>query len=718
MKLRIYGMQSQHCVSLVENALSQTKGVSNARVSLATETASVEGRASFVALRQSVVNAGYDAELVADDYLAPDEEDETAGYWKKFMVSAAASAPLLAVMIAELASIELPGFIQTNLAWLELALVIPVLFVNRQIFMRGAKSALNAAPNMDSLVALGVGSTVAYSTAVVFGYSGELYFEAGAIILTFIALGKYLEAVAKGRTSQAIKKLMGLQSKTAIVIRKGRQVEIPVEEVAVGDVVLVKPGQKIPVDGIVLQGESFVDESMVTGESTPVLKKKGDSVVGATINQNGSIHFKAVKVGKDTLLSQIINLVQQAQASKSPIQQMVDKVSAVFVPAVLLIAIASFSYWIITGAPFDFALTAFVSVLIIACPCALGLATPTAIMVGTGLGAENGILFKTPGAMQKLKSVNAIVFDKTGTITIGKPVVTDAIPVSGITMAELLSVAAGVESHSEHPIAKAIIQEAKTKRIPLKKISGFKSITGKGVQALVGGKSAFVGSLPSNKVGKTLSSQAEKLESQAKTVVYVTSNGRILGLIAVADAVKPTSAQAIADLKKLGFRTIMITGDNERTANAIAKQVGIETVYSKVMPEDKEKHVKKLQRQGLKVAMVGDGINDSPALAQADVGIAIGSGTDVAMEAGEIILVKSDLRDVAKAVKLSNFVLRKIKENLAWAFLFNIIGIPLAAGVFYPSTGLLLNPAIAGAAMALSSVSVTTNSALMKRWKP
>ncbi|MFH0836148.1 MAG: copper-translocating P-type ATPase, partial [Candidatus Micrarchaeota archaeon] len=616
MKLKIYGLENQKQAKALETKVAGVKGVASAAV--AGDVLEVKGSASVDTVRSVIVDAGFDAEVFAGEK-QEQEVDESAVYWKRFVWSAVFSAPFLLYMLTDFGLFELPEALMMNMAWIQVLLVAPVLFVNRQIFVKGVKTALTGAPTMDSLVSLGVGAAVLYSLGVVLGFNGHLYFEAGAIVLTFIALGKYLEALAKGRASQAIKKLLGLQSKTAIVFRKGKEIEIAIEEVVTGDIVLVKPGGKIPVDGVVVSGESFVDESMVTGESIPVKKTKGTPVIGATINQNGSLHFKATKVGKDTLLSQIIKLVEEAQTSKAPIQELVDKVSAVFVPAVFAIAVIAFVYWyFIAGAAIDFALTAFVSVLIIACPCALGLATPTAIMVSSGMGADNGILLKNSTALQKLKSITAVVLDKTGTVTIGKPVVTAVLAVNGNTQQSVLLAAASIEAHSEHPLAQAIVNEAKSRRMKLGKITGFKSITGKGVSGSVNGKTVLVGTpalLKANKIGfATLTRQITELERKANTVVLVASGGKALGAIAIADAVKDTSIEAIAQLKARGLKVVMITGDNEETAKAIAKQVGITTVFARVLPQDKEKYVKNLQKKGFKVAMVGDGINDSPAL--------------------------------------------------------------------------------------------------------
>lgn len=721
--LKLYGLEANDDSKKVQTALNKA-GVKITRFNQANASIEVESSLTFEEIREKITDIGFDCEEVSADSKSENvEEDEIKFYWNNFISSAVFSIPLLVMMLADFGLFVLPTAIENAKGWIGFIFILPVLWINRDIFTKGFRAAASKSPSMESLVSLGVGSAVIYSTAVLLGYAGFYYFEAAAVILTFIALGKYLENVARGRTSQAIKKLLGLQAKNATVIRNKKEIEIPIEEVTVGDVIVVKPGGKIPVDGIVTTGESYVDESMVTGESIPVKKTKGLSVIGATINQNGFFTYKATKVGKDTLLAQIIKLVEDAQMSKSPIQEIVDKVSNIFVPAVLVIAFATFLIWyFLLNSDFNFALTAFVSVLVIACPCALGLATPTAIMVSSGLGAQNGILFKNSTSLQKTKEVKVVLLDKTGTITIGKPVVTDVIRTPAHSTEQLLQLAASIEANSEHPLATAIVSEAKKRRLTLRKISNFKAITGKGVTGKLNGVTIAVGNaelMQELKINlNSILPKAQILESQAKTAMLVGYGKEVIGVIAVADQIKDTSIHAIKQFKNMNLRVIMLTGDNERTALAIAKQAGITEVYSKVMPQDKESKVRELQSQGLKVAMIGDGINDSPALAAADVGIAIGSGTDVAIETGDVILVKSDLLDVVKAIKISKFTIRKIQENLLWAFAFNIIGIPLAAGAFYPFTGLLLSPVIAGAAMAFSSVAVTTNSALMKLYKP
>ena len=537
----------------------------------------------------------------------------------------------------------------------------------------------------------------------------------------FILLGKLLEAIAKGKTSEAIRKLLGLQAKTAIVIRNGKERKISVDDVVVNDIVIVKPGEKIPVDGIIVEGHSSIDESMITGESIPVEKIKNDKVIGATINKTGSFKFKATKIGKDTVLAHIIKMVEEAQGSKAPIQKLADLISAYFVPTVVVIGILAFLIWYFLGLGFVFALTVFIAVLIIACPCALGLATPTAIMVGTGLGAKNGILFKNAKSLQLAQKIQTIIFDKTGTLTKGKPEVTNVFAIDKNKEKDILKFAAIAEKRSEHPLAEAIVNKAKREKIRIEEPKKFNSITGKGVEAFYKKNKILLGNrklMQENKISISAEGNIKKLEEQGKTVMLVAVNNNLIGLVAVADTLKEYSKEAIKQLHKMDKEIIMITGDNERTGKAIAKQVGIDRVLAEVLPQDKANEIKKLQNEKKKVAMVGDGINDAPALAQADLGIAIGSGTDIAIETGDIVLIKNDLRDVVTAIDLSRFTLRKIKQNLFWAFFYNSLGIPIAAGILYPFTGFLLNPIIAGIAMAFSSVSVVSNTLLMRFYKP
>jgi len=553
-------------------------------------------------------------------------------------------------------------------------------------------------------------------------FANDLYYETAGVILTLITLGKYMETKTKGKTSEAIKKLMGLAPKTARVIRNGQEMEISIDEVAVNDIVIVRPGEKMPVDGVVVEGMTAVDESMLTGESIPVEKTVGDNIIGASINKNGTIQYKATKVGRDTTLSQIIKLVEDAQGSKAPIAKMADIISGYFVPIVIGLAILSGLAWYIGGQTGIFALTIFISVLVIACPCALGLATPTAIMIGTGKGAENGILIKSGVALETTHKVQTIVFDKTGTITEGKPKVTDIIVTEGISKDKLLLLTASAEKGSEHPLGEAIVKEAEDKGLTLLNTNNFTAIPGRGIEVMVDGKKLLAGNKKLMNERKIdlgfLAETSNELASQGKTPMYIAINNQIAGIIAVADTVKENSVKAIQKLHKMGIEVAMITGDNKRTAEAIAKQVGIDRVLSEVLPEDKANEVKKLQDEGKKVAMVGDGINDAPALAQADIGIAIGSGTDVAIESADIVLMRSDLMDVPSAVELSKSTIRNIKQNLFWAFAYNVAGIPFAMGILYLFGGPLLNPMIAAAAMSFSSVSVLLNALRLKRFKP
>lgn len=584
---------------------------------------------------------------------------------------------------------------------------------------------------MNTLIAVGTSAAYLYSVvATLFpsffdaaGMKPDVFFDTSALIIVLILFGRLLEARAKGQTSEAIKKLMGLQPKTARIIRKGKETDIPVEEVLVGDTVVVRPGEKIPVDGVVKEGKSAVDESMITGESIPVKKEPGDEVIGATINKTGSFKFQATKVGKDTALAQIIKLVQDAQGSKAPIQRLADVISSYFVPIVISFAIATFVIWFNFG-PFPsltFALLTFVAVMIIACPCALGLATPTAVMVGTGKGAENGILIKGGESLETAHKLDTIVFDKTGTLTKGEPEITDLVSINAHSEEEILKHAASAEKVSEHPLGDAIIKSAIERKIELRDPKDFKAIEGHGIEARVDSRNVLLGNIKLMKDRgidiKELEKKAEEFASDGKTPIYVSLDGKSAGLIAVADPLKESSVEALEKLKKLGLEIVMLTGDNRKTAEAIARKAGIERVLPEVLPEDKVHEIKKLQSEGRRVAMVGDGINDAPALAQADVGIAIGSGTDVAMEASDITLIKGDLRGVASAIELSKRTIRVIKQNLFWAFFYNIAGIPVAAGVLYPFFGILLNPIFASAAMAFSSVSVVSNSLRLRRVK-
>ncbi len=606
-----------------------------------------------------------------------------------------------------------------------LLLATPVQFYAGWRFYKGMWDGLKArSTNMDTLIATGTSAAWFYSVLVVFFptiFTGETYFDASVIIITLVLLGKLLEEIAKGKASEAIKKLMGLQPKTARIMKGDKEVEIPIENVQVDDIVVVRPGEKFPVDGIVVEGESSVDESMITGESMPVTKRKNDEVIGATINKSGLLKFKATKVGKDTVLQQIIKVVQEAQTGKAPIQKLADKVASVFTPSVITIAILSGILWFVLGQNFIFALTIFITVLIIACPCALGIATPTAILIGTGLGAQNGILIKGGEALEVAKKINAIIFDKTGTLTKGEPSVTDVIRLGNVKENEVLRLAAIAEVGSEHPIGESIVKKAKENNLTIPAVKSYETVSGKGIKVSYLNKKILVGNrtfMKENEIVPELEDEIQKLENEGKTTVIVAYGGKVIGLIAVADTLKEFSKDAVATLKRMKIDVWMITGDNERTANAVAKEVGIDYVMAQVLPEEKAEKVKELQEKGAIVAAVGDGINDAPMLAQADLGIAIGSGTDVALETGKIVLIKNDLRDVVTSIDLSKYTVNKIKQNLFWAFFYNAVGIPIAAGILYPFFGLLLSPIIAGAAMAFSSFSVVGNSLLMRGYKP
>ncbi len=740
--LPIGGMTCAACASRVEKAIASLNGVNKAFVNIATEKASVTYDSSVLRIsdiRAAVEKAGYsvletDGAEVAEKR-EQQKKQELKVMWTKFILSAVFAVPLLYVAMAPMLPFAVPfGSALDRLmesaplayALVQLALVIPPMIIGHKFYTVGYKLLFKRSPNMDSLIAVGTSAAFAYSAyntvLIALGDASKvhsLYFESVAVIITLILLGKSLEAVSKGKTGAAVKKLIGLAPKTATVLFNGAEKEIRINEVCVGDVVIVKPGGKIPVDGIVIEGETAVDESMLTGESIPVSKKCGDKVFAASINTTGSIRFKAEKVGGDTTLAQIIKLVEDAQGSKAPIAKIADKVAGVFVPTVCLIALVAALAWLIgTGFNVEFALTVFVSVLVIACPCALGLATPTAIMVGTGKGAENGVLIKSGEALETAHKVNVVVLDKTGTVTQGKPTVTDVTAFKDIDEKRLLSLAAAAESKSEHPLAQAIAHASYGETLKCEK---FVSFTGRGVSARVDDLDVLIGNaalMQENSVAIEGENKFEEFASQGKTPMYVAINGVLSGVIAVADVVKETSAEAIAKLKASGVKVVMLTGDNEKTARAIAASVGIDEVVSEVLPGDKSKVIKSLQSQGNTVAMVGDGINDAPALAAADVGMAIGSGTDVAMESADIVLVRSDLRDVCVAIQLSKRTIRIIKQNLFWAFGYNSVGIPVAAGLLYLFGGPLLSPMIGAAAMSFSSVSVLLNALRLKRFKP
>lgn len=738
----IGGMTCAVCAQRVEKALAKMEGISKVSVNLATEKASVEYDSQMVrmsAIKQCIEKAGYKAleiekTTVDEDKLRKEKEIKTL--WTKFVISAVFGLPLLYVAMTPMVSwwpFPIPKAIDPMMypfrfALLQICLTVPIIIVGYKFYTVGFKAIWQRSPNMDSLVAIGTTAAVIFSVYNTFGIAKGnheavhgLYFETAGVIITLILLGKSLEAVSKGKTSEAIKKLMGLAPKTAIVIEDGKEIEVPIDEVEIGDIVLVKPGEKIPVDGIILEGTTSIDEAMLTGESMPVDKKVGDKVFAASINKNGMIKFKATKVGSDTALAQIIKLVEDAQGSKAPIAQMADIVSGYFVPTVCVIALIAFAAWFLTGHSLGFSLTIFISVLVIACPCALGLATPTAIMVGTGKGAENGILIKGGEALETTHKINTIVFDKTGTITEGKPEVTDIVTASGMQRNRLLQLAASGEKGSEHPLGEAIIRGAEKDKLELLKLEQFEAIPGHGIEVMIEGEKILIGNkkLMDNKNISLdeLKETSDRLAAEGKTPMYVAIENQLAGIIAVADVVKESSAKAIKKLQSMGIEVAMITGDNRKTAEAIAKQVGINRVLAEVLPQDKSNEVKKLQAEGKKVCMVGDGINDAPALVQADIGMAIGSGTDVAMESADIVLMRSDLMDVPTAIHLSKSTIRNIKQNLFWAFGYNVAGIPVAAGVLYLLGGPLLNPMFAAAAMAFSSVSVLSNALRLKRFK-
>ncbi len=735
LQLKIIGMDNPHCLSTIDKTLENLPGVLGKELAVNEKAKIVYSPAAITAekIKQAIKKAGYTPleQTVSVDTEKETRRQEIRELKIRTMVAIVFSLPLLFLaMLAPFFNIPLPLFVHENMALIELVLATPVIMAGSIFYSRGILAVVKTkAATMDTLVAIGTGTAYVYSLVIsIFIWSGssqygmeQLYYEVAALLITFILLGKYLEAIAKGKTSEAIKKLIGLQAKTALVIRGKKEVSIPIEEVKVGDVVIVKPGQKIPVDGIILSGYSAVDESMITGESIPAEKKKGDLVVGATINKTGTFTFRATKVGADTALAQIIKLVEEAQGSKAPIQKLADKVSAYFVPAVVLIALVAFGIWYAAGAGFAFALTVFVAVLIIACPCALGLATPTAIMVGTGKGAENGILIKSAEALQKAQQIDTIIFDKTGTLTKGKPDVTDILAFGNYAERDVLQLAAIAEKRSEHPLGEAIVRKAREHKVTVPDPTRFKAVAGKGLEAQHRGKTIDLGNralLQEKKIGfAALEKELQRLENEGKTAMILAVNKKVGGIIGVADTLKEHSREAVQKLQQLGKEVVMITGDNQRTAQAIARQVGIARVFAEVLPEEKADKIRQLQAEQKKVAAVGDGINDAPMLAQADIGIAIGSGTDVAIESAGIVLIKEDLRDVVQAMELSKYTMRKVQQNLFWAFIYNTAGIPLAAGILYPFTGWLLSPIIAGAAMAFSSVSVVGNSLFMKRWK-
>ncbi len=736
----IEGMTCAACSAASERHIKKLEGIAEANVNFATEKARViydPSKTRISEIKNAIVKAGYKPLEIEASTKKDEEKDrrqkQIQTLWNKFIVSAVFSVPLLYIAMGHMLGLPIPEVITPHMyplrfAIIQVVLTIPVVAAGYKFYTSGFNKLIRREPNMDSLVAIGTGAAFLYGLYAIFqiiigntDYVRALYFESVGVIVTLILLGKYLESVAKGKTSEAIKKLMSLTPKTATITHDGKEMTIPIEEVEVGDTIVVKPGEKIPVDGVVIDGRTSVDESMLTGESIPVEKSAGSKIIGASINKNGTIQFKATKVGKDTALAQIIKLVEEAQGTKAPIAKMADIISGYFVPIVILIAIIAGVIWFLSGQSIEFALTIFVSVLVIACPCALGLATPTAIMVGTGKGAEYGVLIKGGESLEIAHKIQTIVFDKTGTITEGKPRVTDIITINGFEKDMLLQLSASAEKGSEHPLGEAIVNEAEIKDMKLISVESFEAIPGHGVIVNIQGKTMILGNLKLMKdkgIEVILEHESDRLAEEGKTPMFIAIDNKFVGIIAVADVVKKSSKKAIEVLHEMGIEVAMITGDNEKTAKAIAKQVGIDRVLAEVLPQDKANEVKKLQDEGLKVAMVGDGINDAPALAQADIGIAIGSGTDVAMESADIVLMKSDLMDVPTAIQLSKKTITNIKQNLFWAFGYNTAGIPVAAGILYLLGGPLLNPMIAAAAMSFSSISVLSNALRLKRFKP
>lgn len=738
--LPIQGMTCASCVKKVEKALSSVKGVVQAGVNFATERASVEyipEEVSIRDLKKAIEEAGYQVLEVKEEDIVEKErlarEAELSRLKLKFILGAILLAPILLLMYGASLLEKWTGLSHEMNFFIQFLLATPVQFwAGWQFYIGFWKATKHKTSDMNTLIAVGTSAAYLYSLVVTFvphrimvkGLMMMVYFDTSAAIIVLILLGRFLEARAKGKTSEAIKKLIGLQPKTARIIRDGNEIDIPVEEVSTGDIVVVRPGEKIPVDGIIKGGYSSVDESMVTGESLPVEKKSGDSVIGATINKTGTFKFEATKVGKDTVLAQIVRLVQEAQGSKPPIARMVDVIASYFVPVVISIAIITFIVWYFFGPhpALTYAFLNFVAVLIIACPCALGLATPTSIMVGTGKGAENGILIRGAEALETAHQLNTIVLDKTGTLTKGEPSVTDIIESEKFSKKEILTLAASAEKGSEHPLGESIVKKAKEENLSLLDSKNFQAFAGLGIEATIDSKRILLGNLrlmEEKKVGLNgLLNKAEQLSNEGKTPMFLAIEGKAAGIIAVADTLKENSKEAVEAFHKMRLEVVMLTGDNQRTAKAIANQIGVDRVLAEVLPEMKAEEVRRLQSEGRKVGMVGDGINDAPALAQADVGIAIGTGTDVAMESSDITLIGGDLRGIVTAIALSKATIRNIKQNLFWAFAYNTILIPVAAGVLFPFFGILLHPTFAAGAMAFSSVTVVSNALRLRRFKP
>ena len=733
----VTGMSCASCANAVEKALNKNNDI-NASVNFATEKLNIEydeEKYNFDKIREIVESAGYGlVEDMIEDKKMELYQEKIKSLKNRLILAIIFVVPLLYISMGYMLGVVLPEFLNPkvnplNFALVQFVLTLPIIYAGRDFFSHGFKNLVRKSPTMDSLIAIGATAAVLYGIYATFRIVTvdpeahmDLYYETAGTIITLILFGKLLEAKTKGQTSSAIKKLIGLQPKKAKIIENGAEKEVLIENLKVGDIVIVKPGEKIAVDGRIVEGATSIDESMLTGESLPVSKKVGDKVVGGSINKNGSIRFEATEIGKNTVLSQIIKLVEEAQGSKAPISRMADIVSAYFVPIVIGIAIITGIAWFLSGSGLVTALSFFIAVLVIACPCALGLATPTSIMVGTGKGAENGILIKSGEALETAHKIKTVVFDKTGTITKGKPVLTDLIAYGKYNENELLKIAASVENDSEHPLAEAIVNKAKEKNIEIKPYEKFRAMPGYGIRAIFEGKEVQIGNrklMENRKINVEISQKDyDILSNEGKTPMYISIDNELAGLVAVADVIKETSKEAIEKLKKMGIKTIMLTGDNEKTAKFIAKQVGIDDVISEVLPYQKSQKVKELQEKDEFVAMVGDGINDSPALAQANVGIAIGNGTDVAIESADIVLIRNDLRDVAGAISLSKATITNIKENLFWALFYNVLGIPFAAGIFYAFfNGPKLDPMIAAFAMSFSSVSVLGNALRLKSFK-
>ena len=749
-KFNVTGMTCSACSASVEKAVKKLEGINSVSVNLLTNSMVVHYNEEVIDennIIEAVTSAGYGASVFSknkNEIKVSDKmrvEDEIKEMKKRLIISFAFLIPLMYISMGHMMGLPLPSFLSglenaISYGMTQFLLALIIVYVNRKYYQVGFKTLFKGSPNMDTLIAIGSSAAMVYGIFAIYRmgyglgiqdfelvekYHMDLYFESAAMILTLITLGKYLEKKSKGKTSEAITKLMDLAPKTATILRNNKEVIVPIEEVLKDDIVIVKPGESIPVDGVIIQGSSSIDQSAITGESIPVEKNIGDKVIAATINKNGYFKFKAEKVGDDTTLAQIISLVEDASSSKAPIAKLADKISGVFVPIVISISIISTIVWLLVGKSFEFSLSIGIAVLVISCPCALGLATPVAIMVGTGKGAENGILIKSAEALETAHKIQTVVLDKTGTITEGKPKVTEIVVNSNINKNELLKIAASIEKPSEHPLADAIVEKAKKENITLLDVDNFISITGKGIKAEINNKIYYAGNLSLMKENNIDYSKFEKvindLAKKGKTPLCFSDDSILFGVIAVADTIKPTSKKAIEEFKNMGINIVMLTGDNKNTAEAIRKELNIDKVIAEVLPQDKEKEVRKIQESGKKVAMIGDGINDAPALARADVGIAIGAGTDIAIESADIVLMKSDLLDGVTTIKLSKAVIKNIKENLFWAFFYNAIGIPLAAGVFYNILGWKLNPMFGAFAMSLSSVCVVSNALRLKLFK-